>query len=395
MREALLSVLSAGVFDHTIAAFWQYILYFEILLKLRESIIPKVKSNFQVQQKVAAIEDQFDLDDQVVSGDFTSRLKAAVDKVVSRAGQSDNAEDLRTELTNYMFERPIPALREAIAAICDGYDEIHILIDDLDKGWPPRRVEPQDVMMVKHLIETLQKIRRELSKKDIELSHLIFLRGDIYERLVEGTSDRGKYNVINVDWSDPLQLENLLLVRVATSVEEDDEELAWRALNPPMPGGDAVGRMISASLMRPRFLIDLCERTLSFAINRGHASVEEDDVQDAIQQMSLYLVSDFGYEMRDVAGTPEDIFYLFIGSAEKLNQAQLKEVLGKSDVDLNVDETVDLLLWYGFLGIVSANGSPVFIYDRAYDFRRLEAERRSRGNELTYILNSAFLSGLQ
>jgi ABC-type hemin transport system ATPase subunit len=27
MREALLSIVSAGIFDHTIAAFWQYIIY--------------------------------------------------------------------------------------------------------------------------------------------------------------------------------------------------------------------------------------------------------------------------------------------------------------------------------------------------------------------------------
>lgn len=224
---------------------------------------------------------------------------------------------------------------------------------------------------------------------------MLFLRGDIYERLVEGTSDRGKYNVINVDWSDPLQLENLLFVRVATSVEENEEDEAWKALNPPMPGGDAVGRMISASLMRPRFLIDLCERTMSFAINRGHARVENVDVEDAIQQMSLYLVSDFGYEMRDVAGTPETIFYLFIGCPERISTERLHSILAGAKIDLDVTETVDLLLWYGFLGIVSANGSSVFIYERAYDFRRLEAERSSRGEGLEYAVNPAFLSGLR
>ncbi len=393
MREALLSVLSAGVFDHTIAAFWQYILYYEILLKLRELVIPKTKVNFGIQKKIADIEDKFELNDQVVSGDFTSRLTVAVDKVIDRARRADNPDTLRSDLTNFMFERPIPALREAIVSLCDYCDTIHVLIDDLDKGWPAKRVEPQDVMMVKHLIEALQKIRRELSRKQIDFNHLLFLRGDIYEKLVEGTSDRGKYNVINIDWSDPLQLENLLLVRVTTSVDEDEEEEAWAAINPPMPGGDAIGRLISASLMRPRFLIDLCERTLSFAINRGHQKVEEQDVEDAIQQMSLYLVSDFGYEMRDVAGTPEDIFYLFIGASERLSGEDLAAILTAADIDLDLDEMIDLLLWYGFLGIVSRNGSSVFIYDRAYDFRRLEAERSS-GKASEYILNPAFLSGL-
>ncbi|GEM_PF-5869993 len=36
MREALLSVVQVGVFDHTIAAFWQFVIYFEIALRLRK-----------------------------------------------------------------------------------------------------------------------------------------------------------------------------------------------------------------------------------------------------------------------------------------------------------------------------------------------------------------------
>lgn len=395
MREALLSVMSAGVFDHTVAAFWQYIIYFEILLKLREIVIPRAKNDFSIQKMVADIEDRFKLDDQIVSGDFTSRLKQAVDSVVYKAKRSDNAENLRSELTNFMFEEPIPALRSSVIELSTYCEGISVLIDDLDKGWPPRRVEKQDVMMVKHLIESLNRIRRDLSRKDVEFHHLLFLRGDIYERLVELTSDRGKYNVINVDWSDPIQLENLILVRVTTSVDENEEQAAWRAFNPAIGGSDAVQTMIASSLMRPRFLIDLSERTLSFAINRGHQSVEEGDVNDAIEQMSLYLVSDFGYELRDVAGTPEDIFYLFIGAPERISPDDLRKILSQNQLEIGLDETIDLLLWYGFLGIKGVNGSANFIYDRAYDFRRLEADRRARGSNLEYVLNPAFLSGLR
>lgn len=395
MRESLLSVISVGVFDHTIAAFWQYIIYFEIVLKLREMVIPRSKVDFKLQRMIADLEDKFSLSDQVVSGDFTSRLKTAVDEVIRMAGQSKNAENLRSELTNFMFESPIPALRDAISELSSYFDSIHLLIDDLDKGWPARRVEDQDVTMVKHLIETLQRIRRDLSKRDIDFQHLLFLRRDIYERLVELTSDRGKYNVINVDWSDPLQLENLILSRVCTSVDESEEQHAWQALNPPMSGGGAMQRMISASLMRPRFLIDICERALSFAINRGHEVVEENDVESAAEQMSLYLVSDFGYELRDIAGTPEDIFYLFIGASEKLNPSDLHLLLSQIDLGMPTEDVIDLLLWYGFLGIVAANGARVFIYDRAYDIRRLDAERRSRGNSIEFALNPAFLRGLQ
>ena len=394
MREALTSVMTAGVFDHTIAAFWQYILYTEILLKLREMILPKSRNNFDLQREIAEIEDRFGLDDSVVSGDFTSRLKTAVELVVAKVKVSKSSDALKGELTNMMFEEPIPALREAVFSLAAHFDGIHVLLDDLDKGWPPRRVELQDVAMVKHLIETLNRIGRDLRRKDVDFYHLLFLRSDIYERLVEQTSDRGKYNVINVDWSDPEQLRHMLSVRVTTSLDDAEVDRAWKALNPSMPSGDAIERLISASLMRPRFLIDLCERMLSFAVNRGHKIVEDEDVSDAIAQMSLYLVSDFGYEMRDIAGTPEDIFYRFIGAGERLKQEDLEALISSDELGIGIQETINLLLWYGFLGIFASNGKPTFIYDRAYDFRRLEAEKRAAGAGIRYVVNPAFVSGL-
>ena len=394
MREALTSVMTAGVFDHTIAAFWQYILYTEILLKLREQVLPKSRNDFDLQKEIADIEDLFGLDDSVVSGDFTSRLKTAVELVVAKAGASKSSDALRGELTNMMFEKPIPALREAVLSLATHFNGIHVLLDDLDKGWPPRRVELQDVAMVKHLIETLNRIGRDLRRRDVDFYHLLFLRSDIYERLVEQTSDRGKYNVINVDWSDPEQLRHMLSVRVTTSLDDAEVDRAWKALNPSMSSGDAIERLISASLMRPRFLIDLCERMLSFAVNRGHQVVEEEDVSDAIAQMSLYLVSDFGYEMRDIAGTPEDIFYRFIGAGERLKPEELEALISSDELGIGIKETIDLLLWYGFLGIFASNGKPTFIYDRAYDFRRLEAEKRAAGTGIRYVVNPAFVSGL-
>lgn len=397
MREALLSVMTtAGVFDHTVAAFWQYIMYVEIILKLREKVLPYSRNDFALQERIREIEEAFSLSDSVVAGDFTSRLKTAVQEVISVARREISQTVLRDQITNIMFERPIPRLRDAVVSFADFADEIVVLIDDLDKGWPPRQVEAHDVSMIKHLIEVLNQIQRDLGRRNVDIKYLVFLRSDIYERLVEQTSDRGKYNVIKLDWSDPEQLTRLLWQRVISNLDPEQHQAAWDAINPSMPGGrDAVSHMIESSLRRPRFLIDLGERTLSFAINRGHGFVTADDVEEGLRQMSLYLVSDFGYELRDVAGTPEDIFYSFIGSDDQLGEEELGSILSSDRLGLGVRDTIDLLLWYGFLGIVQTSGAPIFIYDRAYDFRRLEAERANHKGEIVYAVNPAFLRGLR
>jgi hypothetical protein len=395
MRESLLGVVAVGVFDHTIAAFWQYVMLLEILLKIRESVLPRAKNDFSLQERIRAVEEEFKLDESVVAGDFTSRLSAAIELVVLSLRSAKNDADVRSQITNLLFERPIPRLREIIISFHDFFDEIVVLVDDLDKGWPPLQVERHDVSTIKHLIEVLNRIQRDLSRRSLSFKHIVFLRSDIYERLVEETSDRGKYNVIKVDWSDPEQLRHLLWERVTSSLDSSHHEDAWRAVNPEVaPGLSAIDELIESSLRRPRFLIDLMERTLSFAINRGHAFVTDDDVREGRRQMSLYLVSDFAYEMRDIAGTPEDIFYSFIGSSDLLTEQEVGEIIRPLDLNMNTDKVIELLLWYGFLGVIDSQNRPVFIYDRAYDYRRLEAERGEISDDVLYAINPAFLLGL-
>ena len=396
MREALLSVTSAGIFDHTVAAFWQYVLYFEILLKLRENVLPKARNDFVLQQKLSAVEDAFGLTDEIVAGDFTSRLEMAVKSVIKVAETSTDASVVKSQLTNTMFERPIPELKNAIVSVGEDTKEIYVLVDDIDKGWPARKVEAHDVSTVKHLLETLNRMRRELGRLGVSLRYLVFLRSDVYELLVTETSDRGKFNTIRVDWSDVEQLRHLLKQRVISGVDPSQASQAWDAVNLNLKDGqNAIELMIESSLRRPRFLIELCERTLSFAINRGHSLVSHEDVEDGLKDMSRYLVSDFAYEMRDVAGTPESLFYRFRGKGEFLTEGELEAILEQDLLGMKPRELIDLLLWYGFLGITGTSSEAIFIYDRGYDFRSLEAERDGHTGDMLYAVNPAFLRGLR
>ncbi len=54
MREALFSIVSTGIFDHTIAASWQYIIYVEIVLKIQEMDLPRSRNNFAIQERIRA-----------------------------------------------------------------------------------------------------------------------------------------------------------------------------------------------------------------------------------------------------------------------------------------------------------------------------------------------------
>jgi hypothetical protein len=396
LREQLLGTVGQGLFDHTIASFWQYVLLIEMLLAARERALKTARSDYGLQEELRTIETRFALTDEIVAGDFTARLEATVELVLRTLAENPTPDEVRQQITNQMYEDVIPELRDAILSLSSFFTDIVILLDDLDKGWPPRRLEVYDVRMLRHLVEVLKRLQRDFRRRDITIKYMMFVRSDVYDILVEETADRGKDNVIKVDWSDRVQLAHLLRERVITSFDGVEGDEAWEAFNVTMPDQrHAVDHLIDASLFRPRFLIEVAERVLSFAINRGHGLVDPDDVEHALDQMSLYLVSDFAYEMRNVAGTPEDIFYAFIGTTELMTHAEVAGRIQDQWPDMDADPVIDLLIWYGFLGVVGESSQPVFIYDRAYDFKRLLAERPAEVSERLYSVNVAFTRGLQ
>lgn len=106
-------------------------------------------------------------------------------------------------------------------------------------------------------------------------------------------------------------------------------------------------------------------------------------------------MSDFGYEIRDISGVSENIFYKFIGYSDTLTTSEVESIIEGTHPGLSSNETISLLMWYGFLGIPSKSKSIYYIYNLDYDMRRLEAERDRLGDDLLYIVNPAFLRGLR
>jgi hypothetical protein len=395
LREALLEVMSAGIFDHTIAAFWQYILYAEILLKIREWLLPKARFNLSLLQRVQEIENKYLLTEEMVAADFTGRLELAVAHMIQAISGLPPGANARQQFTNLLFEDQIPALRDTIIELSSDLDSLVLLFDNVDKGWPSTGIEQTDIRMIRHLAEQLGKIQRELGKRSVTFEYLLFLRSDVFEQLVQETSDRGKYNAIRIDWSDGEQLTNLMQRRATYNFDDKDADRVWAAINPVMNGSTGMAEMIKSSLMRPRFLIDLCENALSFAINRGHATIQAVDIESALERHSLYLVSYFGFEIRDLSGISEAIFYQFVGEGSVLTESEVEGIIARVSPSISVQDVIRLLIWYGFLGIPDQAGNAVYIYDRNYDIRRIEAERAQQGvDNILYVINPAFMRGL-
>src|SRR5438874_311242 len=146
-------------------------------------------------------------------------------------------------------------------------------------------------------------------------------------------------------------------------------------------------------LMRPRALIDLVNHCRGFAVNLGHSRIEPEDIKKGLEAFSSDLVVDIGYEIRDVFPEAANVLYAFIDEPQTLPANTVFSLLERGGIPATkVAEVIQVLLWYGVLGIRRMDDAVTYIYSVNYEMqilmgiiRKLEAEG------LVYVVNPAFV----
>jgi len=118
--------------------------------------------------------------------------------------------------------------------------------------------------------------------------------------------------------------------------------------------------------------------------------------------LSLYstdLVREIGLEIRDVLPEAEDALYAFIDVSSRIDEGQLRGLLEPLNLNREqVTRLTEILLWYGFLGLVGEDGEVQYIYSLNYDMRLLTGRIRRATERATeravYAINPAFWPGL-
>lgn len=395
-REELLKIVDAGTFDHTLAAFWYFVIVSELLLTIKREADYQAKFDSRALATAREIDQLIDRFAIFDSGDFTSRINRLGSYVVQEinrlksSGGTINAE----RLTNIIFRDGVAEIRTLIHKHTDTKSKQVFLFDNIDKGWPANGVHTFDIRLVRLLVEALDKVKRDFDAQHRDFMSVVFLRNDIYELLVDETPDRGKSAEQRIDWTDRSKLRQVIHRRLQASVgsrSESFEHIWSHFFSEKVDNIHAFDYFVDHCLMRPRFLINIIENAVAHAINRGHQKVEEEDCRDAVRQHSSYLVDDFGYEIRDVSGLSAEILYAFIGVTELLTRDEVSQCFRDFGLSNDVlDEAFKLMLWYGVLGVVSNGGKQQFIYDYEYRMKRLEAEIRVLGEDVLYVVNPAF-----
>lgn len=399
-KELILSFLEEGTFQHTIMAFWEYVLLLEICYKILEKDRELHKHNHALYEPYRALADLYHTDGYEIEGDFSERMGSLMEKISteyrSKHGSKTNVRLSASNLTEMLYCHDVKELAQQVIDYMSHKEVCWLLFDNIDKGWPTSGLEHEDLLIIRALIDATKKIERQFGKSNITVNTIVFLRNDVYELLVKETSDRGKEASVLLDWTDPDLLRELIRLRIVSNDINGDSlfQALWSKICVSHYNGEESSQyLIDRSLMRPRFLLNLISQCKSFAINLNHDRILEDDIEKGLMAYSTDLLADIGYEIHDVENNVDDILYAFIGSDSTLKKEEIFQILGEFGVDNNFFEKIyELLVWYGFLGLI-IDDEPKYIYDFNYSMKLVIGIIKKKG-DVTYVINSAFWPAL-
>jgi len=406
-KEQVLDYLAEGSQEHTITAFWEYLLLLEICHKLIQNDKELHIRNHKLYEPYQILAESYTGDEYVSEGDFSERMLRLTQRITQdfpaiNANHTNNLKLNNEEITQYVYKHNIAQLRSSLVNYLKNKDSLWILFDNLDKGWPPHGVTSQDVLSLRCLMDAMGKLERDFKRHGISTKGILFIRNDVYENLIAITPDRGKISQAFVDWDDPAILLELLRRRFISSAGVTGDpsfENIWRQIcvSHINNGEETAHYMVERCLMRPRSLIDLFRFCRSHAVNLRHKRIEIEDIEKGEEQYSTQLVNDIYYEIQDVYAPAKESLYELIECPSELDKASLDAILNRISSDAEIkDNTLHLLLWYGVIGFRRLNGEPIYIYSVRYDMKHLRTLIRKHENEgFIYLINPAFWKGLE
>jgi hypothetical protein len=375
LRELVLDRLGGGLQEHTMVAFWNYILLAEIARKALEQDAHIATRDPARYAPYKRLNDEYLRHDPGGDFDFSQRLLMQVDRI-SRILGSIPVEEVGAKLTQVIYSGDFRKLSAAVIDYLKHKDIVWLLVDNLDKGWPVRGASSIDILIVRSLLDATRKLQHQLETDGISFECLVFLRSDIYEHLREDTPDKGKDTAIRLDWEDPEVFGEIVRRRLQSTgkLQGEFRDIWPKICTPLMEGQNSFAYMLDRTLMRPRDLLQFLRAAIHIAINRGHARIEEADLVQAERSYSEDLLLTTSFEIGDTYPEYSDLLYAFEGAPAAMPADEARDrLVNAADVSENqVSKVLEMLIWFGFLGVASSPGAePKYSYDVQGNMRRL------------------------
>lgn len=401
LKEDVLNFLASGARTHLILAFFEYIIYLEICYKLLEKDKKRHLRDGRLYEPYRRLQEVYESGD-AGEGDFSERLLSLSQSLAEdfKKNFSKEGEQRLTssQVTELIHKHNIRDIREALSDYLEYKKSVWVLFDNLDKGWSSHGITGGDILILRSLIDAARKIQRQMQSNSHDFHCVVFVRNDVYQLLVEASADYGKESRAVLDWTEPDLLREMLRRRlIQNDLPEDTTfDRVWSKICVSHYMGEESSQyLIERSLMRPRNLLKIFSHCRGFAVNLGHDQIESTDIEKGLYAFSLDLITEADQELTDIIGADTTLIYHFIGEGERFAPEKIRSIIKGADVpEDRIDDILEFLLYYGFVGISYDIEPCKYIFDVGYDMRLLKVLSSKHASTLIYVLNPAFYPAL-
>lgn len=220
---------------YLVEALWKYLVTSEIALSVVEDIKDR-PSGLQPGTPEWDLTEFVRATGSSLDRDFAVRLESIVDTLSSAAIASDSIERQRAGISEALHAGMLHDLGGLLAPVLKSYDRVAVLIDNLDQAWDAEGEMSVLSQLLLGLLASTNRLSSDLtrrSNRDVVVSLAVFIRGDIYSRVVKNAREPDKIPVRTITWSDPKILLDLVQERyVATHGEGTPRDELWTKLRP-------------------------------------------------------------------------------------------------------------------------------------------------------------------
>jgi energy-coupling factor transporter ATP-binding protein EcfA2 len=410
LKERLLDLLTVGARQHLVTALWEYILLLEITYKVLEKDRDVHMRNHTLREPYIILSKLYGDTDLSQEGDFRERLSKLSDQIIQEffrkfgsdgddAKPRDRLNITTAQVTEILYQHDVRQLYNALVTYLAMKNEVWLLFDNIDKGWSVEGVTPEDIMILRCLINARRKLERQFKSRGLLFNSVVFVRDDVYSLLMQGSADYGKEMRASLDWSEPYLLCQMLKRRISVSLRssvarEDDR---WAAVCVSHYSGEPwLEFMAGRSLMRPRNLLKLFRFAVGYAINMGHHKIEPEDITRGLLTYAQDLIIEIDRELTDIFPMAKGLIREFSEENSEFSHDELLiliQVAGLSENEAQI--VINVLLYYGVIGVKKVGEEPMYIYDVNYGIEMLHVRIRKWAQSTKYIVTPALWPALR
>lgn len=359
---------------------WKFLLYSEIAKAAYESLLER-PTHLPCTERENALVQFVELNRELVLGPFSARL----DKAMSRLKVlGKDADDLHLRVSELLHQDLIQKIRKLLPGALEGKERVVLLVDNLDKSWTPDLNVDELGSLIFGLLNVRQSLLKEFQsgpgeRTNISLSVLVFLRSDIFGKLLslEREADKIEYKTLN--WRDQGLLRRIVERRFFSSSKNvDNENGVWYRYFCEKIGPQRTrDYVVETVLPRPRDIVFLSKAALSSAINKGHTLIEEEDILEAERLYSKHALDALLNESRVLYPRLEDFMFDLYGGGIVLSYGDVRSAAETSGVGgQQLELFIEHLVEQWFLSVEVKKGEFKYLYDERDAKRYYSLARR-------------------